>query len=61
MCCLIFYQVNTFRYGLPGRGGGIDSHLAGFSGFSYLVMLMVIVLLGACSLHLLKTGRGLRS
>ena len=57
----IFYQVNTFRYGLLGHGSGIDSYLVGFSGFSYLVTLAVIVLLGAYSLFLLKTGRGLRS
>ncbi len=57
----ILYQVHTFRYGLLGEGSGIDSPLAGFSGFSYLVTLAVILLLGAYSLYLLKTGRGLRS
>ncbi len=51
----ILYQVNTFRYGLLGEAGGIDI------GFSFVVMLLAIVMLGAYSLHLLKTGRGLRS
>ena len=57
----ILYQVNTFRYGLLGEGSGIDNPLAGFSGFSYLVTLAVVLLLGAYGLYLLKTGRGLRS
>nr|WP_066016016.1 ABC transporter permease [Endozoicomonas atrinae] len=51
----ILYQVNTFRYGLLGEAGGIDT------GFSFVVMLLAILSLGAYSLHLLKTGRGLRS
>ncbi|WP_020581435.1 ABC transporter permease [Endozoicomonas elysicola] len=51
----ILYQVNTFRYGLLGEAGGIDT------GFSFAVMLLAILSLGAYSLHLLKTGRGLRS
>ncbi|ELU02114.1 hypothetical protein CAPTEDRAFT_97161 [Capitella teleta] len=51
----ILYQVNTFRYGLLGEAGGIDT------GFAFTVMLLAILSLGAYSLHLLKTGRGLRS
>ncbi len=51
----ILYQVSTFRYGLLGEAGGIDT------GFSFAVMLLAILSLGAYSLHLLKTGRGLRS
>lgn len=51
----ILYQVNTFRYGLLGEAGGIDT------GFSFAVMLLAILSLGAYSLHLLKTGHGLRS
>ncbi|WP_371924925.1 ABC transporter permease [Endozoicomonas sp. SCSIO W0465] len=51
----ILYQVNTFRYGLLGAAGGVDT------GFSFVVMFLAILLLGAFSLHLLKTGRGLRS
>ncbi|WP_299725930.1 ABC transporter permease [uncultured Endozoicomonas sp.] len=51
----ILYQVNTFRYGLLGEAGGIDT------GFAFAVMLLAIVALGVFSLHLLKSGRGLRS
>ncbi|MGO0308336.1 ABC transporter permease [Endozoicomonas acroporae] len=51
----ILYQVNTFRYGLLGEAGGVDTR------FAFAVMLLAILLLGAYSLHLLKTGRGLRS
>lgn len=51
----ILYQVNTFRYGLLGEAGGVDPR------FAFVVMLLAILSLGAYSLHLLKTGRGLRS
>ncbi|MGB0361205.1 MAG: ABC transporter permease, partial [Endozoicomonas sp.] len=51
----ILYQVNTFRYGLLGEAGGIDT------GFAFTVMLLGIVVLSTFSLHLLKTGKGLRS
>jgi ABC-2 type transport system permease protein len=50
----IFHMVNAFRYGLLGVS---DVPLA----VAYAVMLVAIVVLTAVSLHLLKTGRGLRS
>ncbi len=36
MVNLIPYQVNTFRYGLLGRGSGIDSQFASFCCFFLL-------------------------
>ncbi|MGB1271016.1 MAG: ABC transporter permease, partial [Endozoicomonas sp.] len=50
----ILYQVNAFRYALLGEAGGIDI------GGSFAMMLLAILLAGAYSLYLLKTGRGLR-
>jgi len=50
----ILYMVNGFRYGFLGES---DISI----GMAYVVIGLFIVVLGAFSLHLLKTGRGLRS
>lgn len=50
----ILYMVNTFRYGILGVSD-IDV------GFAYAMILLFIAVLSAISLHLLKTGRGIRS
>ncbi|MFK8015637.1 MAG: ABC transporter permease [Gammaproteobacteria bacterium] len=50
----ILYMVNGFRYGFLGES---DIPI----GTAYLVIGVFIVVLGAFSLHLLRTGRGLRS
>lgn len=50
----ILYMVNGFRYGFLGES---DIPI----GIAYLVIFAFILVLGAFSLHLLRTGRGLRS
>ena len=50
----ILYMVNAFRYGFLGES---DISI----GVAYAVIVLFIVLLGTYSLHLLRTGRGLRS
>ncbi len=51
----ILYQVNAFRYGIIGEASGINVTMA------FLVMAFAIVALAAYSIHLLKTGKGLRT
>lgn len=50
----ILYMVNAFRYGFLGES---DISI----GVAYAVIVLFIVILGTYSLHLLRTGRGLRS
>lgn len=50
----ILYMVNTFRYGILGVS---DINI----GFALTAIIAFIGLLSAWALHLLKTGRGLRS
>ncbi|MEO1575124.1 MAG: ABC transporter permease, partial [Pseudomonadota bacterium] len=50
----ILYMVNAFRYGFLGES---DISI----GVAYAVIVLFIVILGTFSLHLLRTGRGLRS
>jgi ABC-2 type transport system permease protein len=50
----ILYMVNAFRYGLLGVSD-VDI------GIAYAVMLVAIVVLTAYSMHLLRSGTGLRS
>lgn len=50
----IIYMVNGFRYGFLGES---DISI----GVAYLVICVFILVLGAFSLYLLKTGRGIRS
>ncbi len=50
----ILYMVNGFRYGFLGES---DIPI----GVAYIVIFAFIVVLGVFSLHLLRTGRGLRS
>lgn len=50
----IIYMVNAFRYGFLGVS---DINI----GVAYAVIFAFILVLGAFSLHLLRTGRGLRS
>jgi ABC-2 type transport system permease protein len=50
----IIYMVNAFRYGFLGES---DIPV----GTAYAVIGVFILVLGAYSLHLLRTGRGLRS
>jgi len=50
----ILYMVNGFRYGFLGVS---DIHI----GFAYAIIVLFIFILGAFSLHLLRTGKGLRS
>ena len=50
----ILYMVNTFRYGILGVS---DINV----GFAYSMILLFIVILFSVSLHLLKSGKGIRS
>lgn len=50
----ILYMVNTFRYGILGVS---DINI----GFAYAMIFGFIVLLSGFSMHLLNTGRGIRS
>ncbi len=51
----ILYQVNTFRYGMLGYSGVVDL------GVAFGIMATFVVVLFAVCLHLLNTGKGLRS
>jgi len=50
----ILYMVNTFRYGILGVS---DINI----GFALTAVIIFIGLLTGWALHLLKTGKGLRS
>lgn len=50
----ILYMVNTFRYGILGVS---DIDVA----FAYAMIIGFILVLGSLSMHLLNTGRGIRS
>lgn len=50
----ILYMVNTFRYGILGVS---DINVA----FAFGMIMLFIVLLGGFALHLLNTGKGIRS
>jgi ABC-2 type transport system permease protein len=50
----ILYMVNTFRYGILGVS---DINVA----FAFGMIMLFIALLGGFSLHLLNTGKGIRS
>ena len=50
----ILYMVNTFRYGILGVS---DISV----GFAYSMILLFIAILFSVSLHLLKSGKGIRS
>lgn len=50
----VLYMVNTFRYGIIGVS---DIQI----GTAYGMLLLFVVLLGSWAMHLLNTGRGLRT
>ena len=50
----ILYMVNSFRYGILGVS---DINIA----FAFAMIIAFIVVLGAYSMHLLNTGKGIRS
>lgn len=50
----ILYMVNTFRYGILGAS---DINVI----FAYAMIIGFILVLGSLSMHLLNTGRGIRS
>ncbi|WP_151669307.1 ABC transporter permease [Nitrincola schmidtii] len=50
----ILYMVNSFRYGILGVS---DINI----GFAFAMIIMFIVVLGSYAMHLLNTGKGIRS
>ncbi|MCL6271110.1 ABC transporter permease [Sansalvadorimonas sp. 2012CJ34-2] len=51
----ILYQVNAFRYGMLGYSGVVDLDIA------FSIMAIAVAVLFVVCLHLLNTGKGLRS